>query len=306
MVTFPRHNSIISAFICFHFLFQLGNSTFNSSPFLLPRTISTTTNDHIGRISCNNKHEIILQSLKGSEINKIQSNDINRFNIAFPGGGIFFYWQIGVIQYLRDNNYNLLHTSLAGASAGALSATLTATNVNFFEATELALSLAKREDVWNRALGLQGVWGSLIYEWLDELLPNNSVELVSDRLALLVTPLPFLSKTRVTKFENREDLIRCNMASVHLPWFLDGKFVSNFRNQPHIDGSFLANRNDYFSESKKVIIIDYSMDPVMSAKAKDFVKLTSPEGIYSMIKRGGDYAEIMEDNGEFASLNKLY
>jgi len=136
--------------------------------------------------------------------------------ILFPGGGIFFYWQIGVVQYLRENNYDLRRTSLSGASAGALSATLTATDVDFFEATNLALDLASEAKVWERPLGLQGVWGPLIQHWLDELLPMDASEVVNERLTLLVTPVPSFGKTRVSSFESKKDLIQCNMASVHL------------------------------------------------------------------------------------------
>lgn len=41
--------------------------------------------------------------------------------IIFPGGGLFFYWQAGVIAYLRENSYDLSSILLSGASAGALS-----------------------------------------------------------------------------------------------------------------------------------------------------------------------------------------
>lgn len=137
--------------------------------------------------------------------------------LIFPGGGLFFYWQAGVIvrlishylpffsllqnirtcnahhlkwnalkigtkAYLQERGYDLSTTSspchLCGASAGALAATLAATEVNPYEATELALSLSEKAGVWDRPLGLQGVWGNMIYEWLDILLPDDAVERV--------------------------------------------------------------------------------------------------------------------------------
>jgi len=100
--------------------------------------------------------------------------------MLFGGGGIYFYWQIGVVSYLRQQNYNLQSTlCFAGASSGALAATLTATNVDASEATTLALDLAERAGVWKRG-SLQGIWGDLIYEWLDQLLPSNALEYVSN------------------------------------------------------------------------------------------------------------------------------
>ena len=65
-------------------------------------------------------------------------------HVVFPGGGIFFYWQAGVVSYLREQGYDLDDATMAGASAGALTATLTASNVDFYDATALALDLARR------------------------------------------------------------------------------------------------------------------------------------------------------------------
>jgi hypothetical protein len=138
-------------------------------------------------------------------------------HLIFPGGGLFFYWQAGVVTYLREQGYDLSNVTASGASAGALTATLMATNVDFYQATELALQLADRSGVWERTAGLQGIWGHLIYEWLHELLPENAVELVGDhKLSLLVTTIPSFGKTRVSTFQSKRDLIECNLASVHL------------------------------------------------------------------------------------------
>lgn len=46
---------------------------------------------------------------------------------------------------------------------------------------------------------------------------TKCMHVVFIKLALLVTPLPFIfNKKRVSEFKDREDLIKCNMASVHL------------------------------------------------------------------------------------------
>jgi hypothetical protein len=137
-------------------------------------------------------------------------------HIVFPGGGIFFYWQAGVVSYLREQNYNLSCCTFSGASAGALTATLTSTGVDFYKATDRALELAADAGVWDRKGGLQGIWGPMIEQWLDELLPPEAEDIVKGRLSLLVTPVPTFGKTKVTDFTDRQDLIKCNMASVHL------------------------------------------------------------------------------------------
>jgi hypothetical protein len=112
----------------------------------------------------------------------IVTDDKERTRIVFPGGGIFFYWQAGAVSHLRERGYDLSETALSGASAGALAATLTATNVDFSDATRLALELAEKAGVWDRPQGLQGVWGEMIETWLDELLPENAVSMVESRV----------------------------------------------------------------------------------------------------------------------------
>ena len=86
------------------------------------------------------------------------------------------------MTYLREQGYDLDQTPVGGASAGALTATLTAANVDFYLATNLAASLAKDAGVWTRRGGLQGIWGPLIRTWLDELLPDDVIETVNGRV----------------------------------------------------------------------------------------------------------------------------
>jgi hypothetical protein len=136
-------------------------------------------------------------------------------HLIFPGGGIFFYWQAGVVSYLREEGYDLSSCSFSGASAGALTATLATAEVDFYEATDLALKLAADAGVWDRSKGLQGIWGPMIEEWLDTLLPA-SIDGIEGRLSLLVTPIPSFGKTKISSFLDKKDLIECNMASIHL------------------------------------------------------------------------------------------
>lgn len=136
-------------------------------------------------------------------------------HIVFPGGGIFFYYQAGLVSFLRESGYDLSDCTFAGASAGALTATLTATDVDFYDATDLALDMAARAGVYDRTGGLQGIWGPMIEEWLDTLLPP-SVDFIQGRVTLLVTPVPSFGKSKISRFHDRNDLIKCNMASVHL------------------------------------------------------------------------------------------
>ena len=97
------------------------------------------------------------------------------------------------MTYLREQNYDLSDVKLTGASAGALVATLTATEVDFEEATTNALQLAENAGVWDRKLGLQGIWGPMIESWLDELIPEEPLDMVNDRVSFLSSLSIFMS-----------------------------------------------------------------------------------------------------------------
>mmetsp|Transcript_11943 Transcript_11943/g.14434 ORF Transcript_11943/g.14434 Transcript_11943/m.14434 type:complete len:314 (-) Transcript_11943:141-1082(-) len=236
------------------------------------------------------------------------NEDQSRPHLVFPGGGIFFYWQAGAVTYLREQGYDLSHTTLSGASAGALTATLTGCNVDFEVATDLALDLAKDAGVWERKGGLQGIWGPMIESWLDTLLPDDATDRVNDRVSLLVTPVPSFGKNIISHFHSKDDLIACNMASVHLPWFLDGRLTSTFRDSSVIDGSFLSNESHYApkrpEEMKDTVTLDWTKDPVMSTKAAEFVKVVSKDGIWDFLETGKKFAAHMEEQGDFQCLNK--
>ena len=42
--------------------------------------------------------------------------------------------------------------------------------------------MSDENNIWERPLGLQGVWGSIIYDWLDELLPDDADLLVKEEV----------------------------------------------------------------------------------------------------------------------------
>lgn len=253
----------------------------------------------------------ILQYLTAS-LSVTKSTSIvtpKKTQLIYPGGGIFFYWQAGVITYLREAGYDLSSENLhhIGASAGALCATLTATKVDIEKATSLALEKAEQSGVWDRPLGLMGVWGQIIETWLDELITDKDFMNLSDgeKLALLVTKMPSFQKEKISKFENKGDLIRANMASVHIPFFLDGKLTTDFRSKPHIDGSFLSNMKEFSSPDTENIILDWKSDPYLANRnLGDAVTALSSDGIWDLFERGRKYAMEMEKRGAFHSLAK--
>jgi len=209
------------------------------------------------------------------------------------------------VEYLKEQDCNFDNIYLGGASAGALTATLAATDVDFYEATKLALSKSEDAGIWDRKEGLQGIWGPIIRTWLDELLPDDAVDKVHNRLSLLVTEIPSFQKKNINSFKSKDDLIACNMASVHLPWFLDGKLTTSFLNAPHIDGSFFASAENFGVDPRvdTVLMPDYTKDPALGESAfMDFLKTVSPDAIYELVEKGKNYGKLMNKEGKLDCL----
>ena len=104
----------------------------------------------------------------------------------FPGCGKYFHWELGVAQYLNEH-YDLSNTDFIGASAGAIASVFAACNIDPTRSTNLTVELMNKYNVYDRNLGLVGVWGKIVAEWLDLLLPENAAELCDDRVSKRIT-----------------------------------------------------------------------------------------------------------------------
>jgi len=128
-----------------------------------------------------------------------------------------------------------------GASAGALSVVLVACGVDFRKATEVAYRLAEENGLYDRPLALVGIWGRLVREWLEELLPEDAHLTCESRVKVVLLEVFPLNRRAVEEFKSRDDLIEALMASAHIPFLLDYKPFSSFRGKLCIDGSALKN-----------------------------------------------------------------
>lgn len=77
--------------------------------------------------------------------------------VCCSGGGIFFFWQLGTLRWLQQAG-RLDHAHFVGYSAGALSATMAVCGVDLQTAIDAAYETACRACVWDKPLGLLGVW----------------------------------------------------------------------------------------------------------------------------------------------------
>jgi prepilin-type processing-associated H-X9-DG protein len=88
---------------------------------------------------------------------------------------------------------------------------------------------------------------------------------------------------------------------------LDGKLTSTFRDEIHIDGSFLAKATDYLPHDRRrnVLFLDWKSDPVMQSKGGlAFVEALSPDGIWGLVEQGKAYAGVAEEQGVFEGLRQ--
>lgn len=139
--------------------------------------------------------------------------------VVFKGGGQYFFWQMGVGEYLLEN-FEMKETMIVGASAGALAAVFLVCGINANTALECALCLCDEVNVWDRWLKFMGIWGDMVAQWLDQLLPDNAAELCSHKVHILISQI-LKPKKVVSTFATKQELIECLLASTHIPFFMD-------------------------------------------------------------------------------------
>ncbi|KAL1524936.1 hypothetical protein AB1Y20_019812 [Prymnesium parvum] len=236
--------------------------------------------------------------------------------LVFPGGGIFFWFQAGAISAL-SRRLTLSKVPVAGASAGALAATLAACESDVDDALHRALSLSEAAGVFERGpWGLRGVWGPMIEEWLDQLLPSDAAARCSGRVRIDVSQPrlfpPGLKSVALCEYEDKADLVSANMASVHIPLFIDGAWTRRHRGRRCVDGSirFLGKRERLMppgvvEESGRVRIasVDSHLMRARYNKPGSFLKLSSVDAVREMMEWGAIHVEEMDAGGKLDALD---
>lgn len=225
-------------------------------------------------------------------------NDMPILGIA--GGGVFFFWEVGVLKYLQEN-FRLKETDIIGVSAGALCAVLVACDVNLDRAVRKAYDISIEADIWNRSGGLAGIWGPLVRRWLEELLPEDAHEMCASRVKVIATKFPRMQLQYLDDFQSREDLISACMASVHIPFFLDGNGTYTYKGGQFIDGSlwdfFYGSNSGLLTLDGRSCIIDYFLDDQLEFSRMDFIKVLTFDTVNDLVKCGYSYAERTDAKG---------
>lgn len=214
--------------------------------------------------------------------------------ISCGGGGIFFFWMLGVMKYIATR-YDLRRVTLIGTSAGGLIAALTACEVDLDAAVQRAYQLSEENKIFERPLGLLGIWGPLVRQWLDELLPADAHERCSGgRVRLIATELPRMQQVYLEDFNTKAELVDALMASAHVPLVLDWRLFTTLGGKRYMDGSledFIRWDNSPLLKCEgRAFLVDYSKDEELEFERFDFLKLRVIDEVVEMINCGYRYA----------------
>lgn len=222
--------------------------------------------------------------------------------LSIAGGGRFFFWYLGVLKYMMAY-YDLSRCTLVGASAGGLACVLAACGVDLDRAVREAFRLSVDNAVFERPAGLAGIWGRIVREWLDELLPPDAEERCAGRVKLVVTEALTLRLRYIEDFTDRDDLINAAMASIHIPFFLDFNATCTFRGARYLDGSlfdfFSGQNSDLITCGGAACVVDYFFDDTLEFDRLDFVKLSDYEEVKELVRRGYAYGQRTDAAGGF-------
>lgn len=127
------------------------------------------------------------------------------------------------------------------------------------------------------------------------------------RNALFCTETVF-SLAAVSDFEDREDLISACLASVHIPYFLDGKPWNDFRGKVCIDGSVTSMLRGKSWHVKRgdptpTMQIEYKEDGVLADKNWGFLETISEESFAEMFNCGYNYMEDRHESGSLVAMD---
>lgn len=161
---------------------------------------------------------------------------------VFQGGGQYFYWMLGVRDYM-DTRLDTRNTLMVGASSGALCAVFAACGLSSSHIIRTCERIYNRHDPTNRLLGVCGIWSEMVKELLEELLPVDAHERCNGKTHIIVSRF-LRPKIVVSSFESRLDLIECLLATTHLPLYMNYRPFRTFRGQWCYDGDWACRCNE--------------------------------------------------------------
>jgi len=227
-------------------------------------------------------------------------------HLVLPGGGVFFFWQIGALSYLQDN-FDMSRVIYTGASAGAVAAACLATEVDMH--AFIRKTIAKCEDIrlWERRLGLFGVLGEITEDVLKEMLPEDAATKMEKRqVSVLIQPMRLASRVeRVSRFRSRGSVINVLSATSHIPWVANGRALTRYHGKAYVDGALFSTEKDFTTgvDAPVTIPLDFTKDPAMKKKTVlDCVKTPPKHEIWELFELGRAFGKHLDEQGTFATM----
>eukprot|EP00469_Lotharella_globosa_P012881 CAMPEP_0167779026 /NCGR_PEP_ID=MMETSP0111_2-20121227/4582_1 /TAXON_ID=91324 /ORGANISM="Lotharella globosa, Strain CCCM811" /LENGTH=345 /DNA_ID=CAMNT_0007669399 /DNA_START=23 /DNA_END=1059 /DNA_ORIENTATION=- len=219
--------------------------------------------------------------------------------VSCAGAGIFVFWQLGALKYI-STHFDLSNVTLHGGSAGAVLSTFIASGVDLNHAVRVSYDIGMEARVWDKWNHF-GLFGPLIRQWLEILLPPDAHIRCTNRIRILLTRVPGFRQQYVSQFASREELIDAVMASVHVPFFLNWKPLKSFRGAYYMDGTlddFVSGENSpILGCNGKAFIVDYYEDPKLTFNRLDFLRLKTHKQVLHLVAYGHRYARDLDMNG---------
>ncbi|XP_029018943.1 patatin-like phospholipase domain containing 3 [Betta splendens] len=177
------------------------------------------------------------------------------WNLSFAGCGFLGVYHIGVASCLLDRAPFLVNgaTKLYGASAGALTASVLASQACLAKCCEDVIEMAK--EARKRNLGPLHPTFNLIKvmkSGLNRDLPSDAHVLASGRLCISLTKVSNGENVLVSEFSSKEELIQALICSCFIPIYC-GLMPPTFRGVRYVDGGISNNLPQ--SELKNTITI---------------------------------------------------
>ncbi|KAM6961896.1 patatin-like phospholipase domain containing 3 [Tautogolabrus adspersus] len=177
------------------------------------------------------------------------------WNLSFAGCGFLGIYHIGVASCLLEKAPYLIReaTKLYGASAGALTASVLASQASIIKCCEDVIEVAK--EARKRNLGpLHPTFNlvKVIKTGLDRDLPSDAHVLASGRLCISLTRVSDGENVLVSEFNSKDELIQALICSCFIPVYC-GLIPPSFRGVRYVDGGISDNLPQ--SELKNTISI---------------------------------------------------
>lgn len=218
--------------------------------------------------------------------------------LIVPGGGIYFFWMIGFLEHALERLGT--NTVMLTASSGALAAVLACCGVDTKVAAEAVCRTAEKHSVSSRWLGLAGVLGACLEDWLEEVLPEDAADRVRGRVRVLVNTAFPHQTILVSNFRTKQSLIEWVRAACHLPFFTDYKPFYRHRGMWCYDAGIRKGKQEFcglMSCDESTYYVDYESDPTHDHQFK--CRFIDYDVMVGLAGRGAFYARHLEGCGWF-------